>query len=111
MAEALSSTMASVSCSISSPFISKFFGSNKFQPPYHPLRNLRNNLVDKRLKIEATISCKATRTSEQELDIADEDSIGVDNLRRFVELNLGTWTGSFHVGISYFLLIYIPSLF
>ncbi|XP_057524286.1 uncharacterized protein LOC130804015 [Amaranthus tricolor] len=95
MTEALSS-MASVSCSISSPFISKFFCTNKFQPPHHPLRNLRNNLVVKRLKIEATTSCKATRTSEQELDIADEDSIGVDNLRCFVELNLGTWTGSFH---------------
>lgn len=95
--------MASLSCSISSTFTPKLVCHNKFHPTYFPYPNFRANSRFYSIKTNQAInSSKAATTSGQELDIPDEDLIGIDNLKSFVQLNLGKWNGSFHVGISFF---------
>ncbi|XP_010670214.2 uncharacterized protein LOC104887299 isoform X1 [Beta vulgaris subsp. vulgaris] len=88
--------MASLSCSISSPLTHKLLCHNKIQRTYLPLPNFRTNSTFHSIKTQAINSSKATTVPEQELDIAEEDSLGIDNLHRFVQLNLGSWTGTFH---------------
>ncbi|KNA06516.1 hypothetical protein SOVF_180320 [Spinacia oleracea] len=90
--------MASFSCSISSPLPPKLISHNKFQPIYLPFPNFRA-IPTYNIKNRSTNSTKATTTtspSGQELDIADEDSLGIDNLHQFVQLSLGNWVGSFY---------------
>ncbi|XP_021770869.1 uncharacterized protein LOC110735050 [Chenopodium quinoa] len=90
--------MASFSCSISSPFTLKLLSHNKCQPIYLPSLNLRTIPTFYSIKNHPNYSIKATTTptSTPELEIADEDSLGIDNLHRFVQINLGSWAGSFY---------------
>ncbi|KAL2898618.1 Catalase-peroxidase [Bienertia sinuspersici] len=84
--------MASFSCSISSHFTPKLVCLNKFQPTYLPSPKFRVNARFQSIKNEATNSINAsTTTPELELDIPDEDLLGIDNLHRFIQLNLGSW--------------------
>ncbi|XP_021721447.1 uncharacterized protein LOC110689004 [Chenopodium quinoa] len=90
--------MASFSCSISSPFTPKLLSHNKYQPIFLPSSNFRTIPTFYSIKNHPKYSIKATTTptSVPDLEIADEDSLGIDNLHRFVQINLGSWAGSFY---------------
>ncbi|XP_074285532.1 uncharacterized protein LOC141611026 [Silene latifolia] len=90
--------MASLCCSISisSPLSSKLVHSIKIKPintqfPFIPTTSRYESI-----KIQSTNSITSSVTAEEEDPKLDEETIGIDNLHRFIQLNLGSWLGSFH---------------
>ncbi|KAH9622315.1 hypothetical protein KSS87_022596 [Heliosperma pusillum] len=90
----VSGAMASLSCSTSSPFTPKRVHPIKIKPLNTKFPNIPTNSTFKTIKIKSTNSI--TSIAEEEDPKIDEESIGIDNLHRFIQLNLGSWVGSFN---------------
>uniref|UniRef100_A0A7C9CLZ7 DUF3598 domain-containing protein n=1 Tax=Opuntia streptacantha TaxID=393608 RepID=A0A7C9CLZ7_OPUST len=84
--------MAALACSLSSPFPTKLLCPIKIQLTSLQFPNFRTSPAFQNLKIQATNSTVTAKEEQKE----DEEAMSVDNLRRFVQLNLGSWTGSFY---------------
>ncbi|TXG57621.1 hypothetical protein EZV62_015450 [Acer yangbiense] len=77
--------MASICCSFWLPSISKSSNPNRTSKPV----NQKKNTIRFRTK-------SSWSTTEHDATNADEASMSIDNLKRFFNLNLGNWSGSFH---------------
>ncbi|XP_058184829.1 uncharacterized protein LOC131302292 [Rhododendron vialii] len=73
--------------------------SSPHSPPF--LTNLKKNLFSRPLKTgpinsASPSSSTATATAASAAEDDDDESMSIDALHRFIHLNLGKWTGSFH---------------
>ncbi|KAL9227002.1 hypothetical protein vseg_002751 [Gypsophila vaccaria] len=94
--------MASLSCTMSTTTSSQFSPKHNHTNTIKPTRNNHLPTTNKTpkfqsIKIHSTNSTSpAITTTTTTIPKSDEETIGIDNLRRFIQLNLGTWIGSFH---------------
>ncbi|KAJ8421738.1 hypothetical protein Cgig2_032775 [Carnegiea gigantea] len=84
--------MAALSCSLYSLFPPKLLFPIKIQPTPLQFPNFRTSPTFQNFKIQDKNSTASAKEQQKE----DEDSMSIDNLHRFVQLNLGSWTGSFY---------------
>lgn len=54
------------------------------------------------LRTKPLLFTNATKSSTTSNNAQDHESMSIDALKKFIRLNLGTWTGSFHVSIYFF---------
>lgn len=84
--------MAALSCALYSLFPPKLLFPIKIQPTPLQFPNFRTSFTFQNFKIQATNSTAAAKEQPKE----DQEAMSIDNLHCFVQLNLGSWTGSFY---------------
>ncbi|GMH05104.1 hypothetical protein Nepgr_006944 [Nepenthes gracilis] len=91
----MASAMASISCTISVPLFSRSLYPTKILLNHVKCPRCCSIPIFQALKTPASRSITAATTATEE-QITGEESISVENLHRFIQINLGDWTGSLY---------------